>query len=156
MLSALLAEREKDGKPIRVGIIGTGKFGGGLVTQISRMKGMVVSAIADTKPEHARYAYNTAYGDVEVGTVDSPQALEEAIHAGRFTVVEDGLQVAQADGLDVVVEAAPLVRLEGVARLGVGLLEGGQAEPLSALRPRYLRSPGITRPKAPMVVKRGR
>ena len=34
MLSALLAEREKDGKPIRVGIIGTGKFGGGLVTQI--------------------------------------------------------------------------------------------------------------------------
>ena len=53
MLSALLAEREKDGKPIRVGIIGTGKFGGGLVTQISRRKGMVVSAIADIKPENA-------------------------------------------------------------------------------------------------------
>lgn len=111
MLSALLAERERGSRPIKVGIIGTGKFGGGLVTQISRMKGMVVSAIADIKPEHARYAYNTAYGDVEVGTADSPQALEEAIHAGRFTVVEDGLQVAQADGLDVVVEATGLTEV---------------------------------------------
>ena len=60
MLSALLAEREKKGKPIKVGIIGTGKFGGGLVTQIARMKGMTVSAIADIKPENARYAVELA------------------------------------------------------------------------------------------------
>ena len=58
MLSALLAEREREGKPIRVGIIGTGKFGGGLVAQISRMQGMVVAAIADIKPENAEYAYS--------------------------------------------------------------------------------------------------
>ena len=47
MLSALLAERERQDKPIRVGIIGAGKFGGGLVAQIAQMQGMVVSAIAD-------------------------------------------------------------------------------------------------------------
>ena len=93
MLSALLAERERTGRPIKVGIIGTGKFGGGLVTQISQLKGMVVAAIADIKPENARYAYNAAYGDVEVGAADSPQALAEAIHAGKFTVVEDGLRL---------------------------------------------------------------
>ena len=108
MLSALLAEREKKGKPIKVGIIGTGKFGGGLVTQIARMKGMTVSAIADIKPENARYAYAAAYGDVGVGSADSQQALEGAIHAGRFAVVEDGLLVAEAEGLDVVVEATGL------------------------------------------------
>ena len=108
MLSALLAEREKKGKPIKVGIIGTGKFGGGLVTQIARMKGMTVSAIADIKPENARYAYAAAYGDVAVGSADSQQALEGAIHAGRFAVVEDGLLVAEAEGLDVVVEATGL------------------------------------------------
>ena len=108
MLSALLAEREKKGKPIKVGIIGTGKFGGGLVTQIARMKGMTGSAIADIKPENARYAYAAAYGDVAVGSEDSQQALEGAIHAGRFAVVEDGLLVAEAEGLDVVVEATGL------------------------------------------------
>ena len=108
MLSALLAEREKKGKPIKVGIIGTGKFGGGLVTQIARMKGMTVSAIADIKPENARYAYAAAYGDVAVGSADSQQALEGAIPAGRFAVVEDALLVAEAEGLDVVVEATGL------------------------------------------------
>ena len=105
MLSALLAERERQGKPIRVGIIGAGKFGGGLVAQIAQMQGMVVAAIADIDLARARYAYAAGYGDVAVGTADSPQALAEAIHAGKFTAVEDGLLVAQAEGLDVVVEA---------------------------------------------------
>ena len=105
MLSALLAERERQGKPIRVGIIGAGKFGGGLVAQIAQMQGMVVSAIADIDLARARYAYTAGYGDVAVETADSPQALAEAIHAGKFTAVEDGLLVAQAENLDVVVEA---------------------------------------------------
>ena len=98
MLSALLAERERAGKPIRVGIIGTGKFGGGLVAQISRMQGMVVAAIADIKPENAEYAYSAAYGEVEIARVDSAQALDESVHAGRFAVVEDGLLVARCCG----------------------------------------------------------
>ena len=34
MISQLLAKRHEEGKPIRVGIIGTGKFGGGLAVQI--------------------------------------------------------------------------------------------------------------------------
>ena len=124
MLSALLTEREKDGKPIRVGIIGTGKFGGGLVTQISRMKGMVVSAIADIKPENAEYAYASAYGDdVTVSRVDSAQALEQAIHVGQFAVVEDGLLVARAAGLDVVVEATGLTEVG--AQMASATLEAG-------------------------------
>ena len=108
MLSALLAEREREGKPIRVGIIGTGKFGGGLVAQISRMQGMVVAAIADIKPENAEYAYSAAYGEVEIARVDSAQALDESVHAGIFAVVEDGLLVARSGALDVVVEATGL------------------------------------------------
>ena len=124
MLSALLAEREREGKPIRVGIIGTGKFGGGLVTQISRMQGMVVAAIADIKPENAEYAYAAAYGeDVAVSRVDSSQALAQAIYAGQFAVVEDGLQVAQSEALDVVVEATGLTEVG--ARMASATLEAG-------------------------------
>ena len=62
MLSALLAERERRGKPIRVGIIGAGKFGGGLVAQVAQMQGMVVSAIADIDLARARYAYTAGTG----------------------------------------------------------------------------------------------
>lgn len=105
MLSALLAERERQDKPIRVGIIGAGKFGGGLVAQIAQMQGMVVAAIADIDLARARYAYAAGYGNVAVETADSPLAVAEAIGAGKFTAVEDGLLVAQAADLDVVVEA---------------------------------------------------
>jgi len=109
MLSALLEQRERGGKPIRVGIIGTGKFGGGLVAQISRMKGMEVAAIADIRPENAHYAYEASYGEgVEVATADSAKAVGDAVLAGKKVITQDGLLLAQADGIDVVVEATGL------------------------------------------------
>ena len=57
MFSSLLAQRAAENKPIRVGIIGTGKFGGGLVAQLSRMQSMGACAIADINLEHSRHAY---------------------------------------------------------------------------------------------------
>ena len=54
MFSAALARRAAEGKPIRVGIIGAGKFGGGLLVQLAQMKGMVACAVADTDLERAR------------------------------------------------------------------------------------------------------
>ena len=109
MLSALLQEREREGKPIRVGIIGTGKFGGGLVAQISRMRGMEVAAIADIRLENARYAYEVSYGEgVEMATADSAKALGDAVLAGKKVITQDGLLLAAADGIDVVVEATVL------------------------------------------------
>ena len=45
MFSALLAKRASEDNPIRVGIIGTGKFGAGLVAQLSQMEGVETSAL---------------------------------------------------------------------------------------------------------------
>lgn len=57
MIKTLLAQRESEGNPIRVGFIGAGKFGGGLTMQISKMKGMVVGAVADLNLGTARLAH---------------------------------------------------------------------------------------------------
>jgi len=106
MLSELLAQRAAEDKPIRVGIVGAGKFGAGVVAQVSRMQGMVVAAIADIDLERARYAYATSFGDdVEIQTAESAGVLEEAVHRGKFAAAQDGLLVTRADGIDVVVEA---------------------------------------------------
>ena len=56
MFSAALARRAAEGKPIRVGIIGAGKFGGGLLVQLAQMKGMAACAVADRDLERARMA----------------------------------------------------------------------------------------------------
>lgn len=101
-----LAQRHAEGRPIRVGVIGTGKFGAGLVAQISQMRGMVVAAIADVKLDHARHAYASSGIPVTAQrTAEEARDVDEAIRAGHPVVAEDGTLLAQADQIDVVVEA---------------------------------------------------
>ena len=60
MFRTQLAQRAAENNPIRVGIIGAGKFCAGLVAQFSQMRGMVASAIADINLEHTRGAYTVS------------------------------------------------------------------------------------------------
>ena len=109
MISQLLAQRAADANPIRVGIIGTGKFGAGLVAQIFQMQGMEVAAIADINAHNARYAYGSSgVPTEEIRTAETGVELEEAIRAGKPVIVEDGLALADCKSVDVIVEATGL------------------------------------------------
>jgi len=106
MISSLLAQRAEKNKPIRVGIIGMGKFGAGLVAQLSCMRGMQASAIADINLERAKHAYTASHIPEEtIQIVQNVAEMNEAIHAGKRAVTEDGLILAASDLIDVVVEA---------------------------------------------------
>ena len=105
MFSALLAQRAAEDNPIRVGIIGAGKFGAGLVAQISQMKGMVASVMADINLARARYAYTASRVPAEaIQEVKTTAEINQAIRRGQPAVTADGLLVARADLVDVVVE----------------------------------------------------
>ncbi|MCY3899844.1 MAG: hypothetical protein OXI52_05755 [Caldilineaceae bacterium] len=109
MISQLLAQREAESNPIRVGVIGTGKFGAGLVAQISQMKGMEVSAIADINAHNARYAYvSSGAREEDIRTAETGDELEEAVRAGKPVVVEDGLALTESESIEVVVESTGL------------------------------------------------
>ena len=49
-----LAARAEEGRPVRIGLIGCGEMGTDIVTQVGRMKGIVVGAVADTRPGRVR------------------------------------------------------------------------------------------------------
>ncbi|MYC78425.1 NAD(P)-dependent oxidoreductase [Candidatus Poribacteria bacterium] len=106
MFSTQLAKRAAEHNPIRIGIIGAGKFGAGLVAQISQMQGMVASAIADIDLGHAKGAYkvsNVASDAIQrVGNVNT---LNDAIRSDKRAITEDGMHIIQSDLIDVVVEA---------------------------------------------------
>ena len=105
-IRSLLAQRAAENRPIRVGIIGTGKFGAGLVAQISQMRGMEVSVIADINLAHARHAYTSSRVPAdEIRAVETVDEMEDAIRAGKPTIVEDGLLLAASESVDVIVEA---------------------------------------------------
>ncbi len=55
-LHALLARRHGAGNPVRVGLIGAGKFGSMFLAQVPTMAGVEIVAIADLDPERAKTA----------------------------------------------------------------------------------------------------
>lgn len=106
MLSPLLARRAEDGFPVHVGIIGTGKFGGGLIAQLSQMRGMAISVVADIDPERAkRVLVASGIDEANIQMVHSASEICDVIRADKTAIVPDGLLAAQCEYVDVVVEA---------------------------------------------------
>ena len=106
MFSTQLAQRAAENNPIRVGIIGAGKFGAGLVAQLSQMQGMVASAIADINLKHAIDAYTVSNIPPDaISYIRNVNEMNDAIRSGKRVVTEDGMHIIQSDLIDVVVEA---------------------------------------------------
>ena len=82
-----LAARAETGRPIRVGVIGSGEMGTDLVTQMSLMTGIEMAAIATRRPHTALEAMTIAYGEDSKGKVaDSPAQATAAIEAGKIAI----------------------------------------------------------------------
>jgi predicted homoserine dehydrogenase-like protein len=100
-----LAARAVSGKPIRVGVIGSGEMGTDLVTQMSLMSGIEMAAIATRRPHTALEAMTIAYGDDGKGKIaDSPAQALAAIEAGKIAITSAETLVT-TDGIDVVIDA---------------------------------------------------
>ena len=90
-LHHLLQARRAAGKPVRVALIGAGKFGSMFLAQVPHTPGLEVSAIVDLDPQRARDACRTVGWDAE------------RIAATSFT--DDGAAAIKRGGIEVVVEA---------------------------------------------------
>ncbi|MFV0374310.1 NAD(P)H-dependent oxidoreductase [Microbacterium sp.] len=90
-LFRMLQERVQRSGPVRVGMIGVGKFGAMFLAQSLTTPGIEVAAIADTSPARAREVCRRA------------QWPEERIAATAFP--DSGPELCARDDLDVVVEA---------------------------------------------------
>ncbi len=124
MIAADLAEREQAGRPIRVGIVGAGKFGSSVAHQVSRMPGLRLVALADLFPDKAQavFARNGLMAD-DVLRAGDAQSIARAIEQGKAAVTDDPLALCDAP-LDVVVEATGVP--ENGARIGAAAIARGK------------------------------
>jgi predicted homoserine dehydrogenase-like protein len=100
-----LAARAAAGKPIRIGVIGSGEMGTDLVTQGMLMPGIEIAAIATRRPHTAREAMRIAYGDDDhAREADSPAQAGAAIEAGKIAVTSAETLVTTPQ-IDVVIDA---------------------------------------------------
>jgi predicted homoserine dehydrogenase-like protein len=104
-----LEERASTGKPIRLGIIGSGEMGTDLVTQAMLMKGIEIAAISTRRPHTAMAAMDIAYGAGNgadrAREVGARSAMTGTIQSGRIAVTSDCELMVTAPEIDVVIDA---------------------------------------------------
>jgi predicted homoserine dehydrogenase-like protein len=101
-LSAKLRARAEAGRPVRVGLIGAGKFGSMFLAQASRTAGLHVIAIADLSPERARQSLERVGWAAERYAARS---FGEALDRGSTFITDDAEKLIAADGMEVVIDA---------------------------------------------------
>ena len=120
-LYSKLLQRAEQGRPVRVGLIGAGKFGAMYLAQVPRTPGVHLVAIADLSPDAART--NLA----RVGWDDDrtrATTIQEALEQGSTWITDDWEAIVRNDTIDVIVECTgnPVAAVTHV----LGAIEAGK------------------------------
>ena len=100
----LLQQRAQKNDPVKVGIIGAGKFSTMYISQARFTPGIKIVGVADLDPEKARQAcMKTGWTEDTLCFENSTGAINDAARAGRTAITEDATALIAAD-LDVVIE----------------------------------------------------
>src|SRR5262245_66675902 len=100
-LFRLLRERESVGRPLRVGLIGAGKFGTMFLAQALRTPGLHILGVADLAPARARESMTRVGWPAERIAAAS---LGDAADRGTTWIGEDARALIAHPALDVVID----------------------------------------------------
>jgi len=101
-LHRMLAHRAAEGRPVRVAVIGAGKFGAMFLHQARRTAGLHVLGIADISIPHARENLARIGWPAEAG---GARDAAEALRTGATWLTEDARALIAVEEVEVVVEA---------------------------------------------------
>lgn len=101
-LHRLLLERAAQGKPVRVALVGAGKFGAMFLSQAPRTPGLHVIGVADLSPQRAREAL--ARAGWPQARYAAPSA-DAALATGGTWITDDALSLIAAGPVEVVIDA---------------------------------------------------
>lgn len=100
-----LLDRQRElGRPVRVGLVGAGQMGSGFIVQISRQKGVDITAVADVVVDRAVTALGKA-GITDIAQDPDATVLSQAIEDGRHVVVDSALMLTKLP-VDIVIECS--------------------------------------------------
>jgi predicted homoserine dehydrogenase-like protein len=100
-LHAKLLQRQAENRPIRIGLIGAGKFGSMYLAQIPRTPGVHLVGIADLSPDAARTNLARVGWNPEKLKATN---LDQAVKEGSTCISDDWQSLVRHPSIDIVVE----------------------------------------------------
>ncbi|MEM8948190.1 MAG: SAF domain-containing protein [Pseudomonadota bacterium] len=120
-----LAKRADAGRPVRIGLIGSGEMGTDIVTRAAMMDGVDVAAISEVNPAAAHKAVEIARrSDGHSEDVSSVDALNRTIEAGKIAIADDVSCLLDSGLIDVVIDATGVPAVG--AEIGLSAMERGK------------------------------
>ena len=101
-LHRLLQDRAAAGRPVRVVLIGAGKFGSMYLSQARRTPGIHLLAVADLAPDRARASLARVGWEADRY---APASLDDAAKSGRTCVTDDAERAIAHAATEVVIDA---------------------------------------------------
>ncbi len=101
-LHRLLLQRAADKRPLRVALIGAGKFGSMFLSQVRRTPGLHLVAVCDLSPQRAQDSLRRVGWPAEQYAAAS---LDAAHKSGTTFVTDDALAVIASDAIEIAIDA---------------------------------------------------
>ncbi|MEO7339138.1 MAG: Gfo/Idh/MocA family oxidoreductase, partial [Caldimonas sp.] len=101
-LYTMMAARAAAGRPVRVGLIGAGKFGSMILSQAQHLEGMHIVGVADLDVAKAKASL------ARVGWQEdrySAKSLGDAVKTGKTCVLDNAAALADCPEIECIVEA---------------------------------------------------
>ena len=98
----LLSRRATEGRPLRVALIGAGKFGSMFLAQARRTAGIHVVAVVDLAPQHAHDSLARVGWGAERSAARS---IADADEHGTTCILDDPLAAISSGEIEIVIEA---------------------------------------------------
>ncbi|MHA6262497.1 NAD(P)H-dependent oxidoreductase [Arenibacterium sp. CAU 1754] len=106
-----LQERQVAGTPVRVGVVGAGKFGTMFLAQVQRIPGVHVVGVADLRVDVAKS--NMIYAGWPAEHLEA-SSMDAALQSGATHVGQDAMAMINHHGIDIVIECTgnPVIAID--------------------------------------------
>jgi predicted homoserine dehydrogenase-like protein len=120
-----LKARGDTGRPIRIGLVGSGEMGTDIVTRVAHMPGIVIGAISELRIPAAGKAVDIAFREEgHWREAKTQEALNSAMEQGKVAVTDDVNLLINSGLIDVVVDATGVPAVG--AEIGLRAMEHGK------------------------------
>jgi predicted homoserine dehydrogenase-like protein len=112
IVDTALAEREAQGRPIRVAMVGAGFMARGIANQIiSHVRGVRLVAVYARRIQQAASVFAYVDPAIAPAAAASQKALDDHIAAGRPVITDDASLLCRSDYVDAIIDVTGAVEL---------------------------------------------